>query len=281
MRLLFVALFTALIVIAAPGSASAKACGVPQAKAVYETPEVQIYKSKDRLLACGRGGALSARQVGWDYTDGMGTYEDGTVIDVLGGRWVWVAQSTSAAESADHSEYWFTDIHTGRRVTVVTEAEDGPTFEGVGLAGVFVAAGRDGILVLRPDGDMGLLSDKPSPIGLAGVGNRVYWQDEKGVAKTATVSLPRPEAPRTPPRARTIGRCKPRPGARLILHDGRFVYTRAGGKTWLCVNGRTREAPPELAADPNRREVASVGYPDPYTYWLDAAGAPHVVAGDR
>lgn len=281
MRLILVALFTALIVIAAPGGASAKACGVPQAKAVYETPEVQIYKSKDRLLACRRGGALSARQVGWDYTDGMGTYEDGTVVDVLGGRWVWVVQNTSAAESADHSEYWFTDIVTAKRVTVTIEDEDGPTYEAVGLAGAIVVAGKDGVLALRPGGDIDLLGGTPTAFGLAGAGNRVYWQDVKGVAQTATLSLPRPEAARTPPRARTIGRCKPRPGARLLLHDGRFIYTRAGGKTWLCVNGRTRVAPPEPAADPSRLEPASVTWPDPYRYWLDAAGAPHVADGVR
>ena len=42
------------------------------------------------------------------------------------------------------------------------------------------------------------------------------------------------------PRARTIGRCKPRPGARLVVRDANLVITRAGGATWACRRGKTR-----------------------------------------
>lgn len=279
MRLLLVALFTVLIVIVAPGSAHAKACGVPRGKAVYETPEVQVHRTKGgRLMGCNRATGR-AKQVGWDYTDGMGTYETGGVIAVLGGRWVWVLQQTTAAESADHSEYWFTDVVTGKTLIVTTQDEDKPTYEAVGLAGVIVVAGKDGVLALHPGGRIEPLGGMPTAFGIAGAGNRVYWQDVRGVAQTATVALPTPATPRTPPRARTIGRCKPRPGARLLLHDGAFIYTRAAGQTWLCVRGRTRLAPAPPAADPKRLEVASVAYPDPFTYWLDPAGVPHVAEG--
>lgn len=276
MRLLLVALLTALIVIAAPGSASAKACGVPQAKAVYETPDVQVYRTTGgRLMGCSRASGR-AHQVGWDYTDGIGTYETGAVVDILGGRWVWVSQQATAAESADHSEYWFTDLSTGKLIVVVTQDEDEPVFQAVGMAGVIAVAGQDGVLALHPDGRIERLGGTPAAFGIAAAGNRVYWQDAKGVAQTATVALPTPATPLAPPRARTIGRCKPRPGARLLLRDGDSVHTQAGGRTWRCVKGRTRAVAPTPPADPTR---ATVGAPDPYTYWLDAAGAAHVADG--
>ena len=41
------------LLFAAPARADA-ACGVPMARAEYETPEVQVYSEGSRLLACRR-----------------------------------------------------------------------------------------------------------------------------------------------------------------------------------------------------------------------------------
>ena len=81
MRLLFVALFTALIVMASP--AHAKTCLVPQSRADYETPEVQIYKRGSYLVACHRAIGGSTERVGVRFTDGMGTYDDSYVQKVF------------------------------------------------------------------------------------------------------------------------------------------------------------------------------------------------------
>ncbi len=67
----------------------------------------------------------------------------------------------------------------------------------------------------------------------------MYWR-AGGAAQSAVLDIGTGGDLRPRPLARTIGRCKPRPGARLILRTGRLVITRAGGAVWGCRGSRTR-----------------------------------------
>jgi hypothetical protein len=94
------------------------------------------------------------------------------------------------------------------------------------------------VIARYTDGRYEELSHTPADT-IAAAGSRIYWRDAAG-AHTLVLALPAPDAASALPRARTIGRCKPRPGARLIMRDTSIVLTRAGGATWACRHGRTR-----------------------------------------
>ena len=105
-----------------PASAEA-ACGVPAARAEYETPEVQVYVRKGELVACHRATG-KARVVGYRSNDGMGTDEYTAVMGVVGGRWVWTSLLATFAESADVREDTLTDLRTGKKVKATVWDED-------------------------------------------------------------------------------------------------------------------------------------------------------------
>ena len=236
MKLLLTALLTALIVVLAPGVAAA--CGVPQPEADYERPELQVHVHKMKLLACRRATGKTT-QIGVRIKDGMGTYQDSYVLDVFGGRWVWVLGVGTAAESGDADDHTVIDLRTGRSADVTTQSDYDPPADAVGVAGALVVADAGGAKARFTDGHVETLSTVPGAYDIAAVGSRVYWRTED-VTQTATLNLPALDAPRTAPRARTIGRCRPRAGARLLRHDNGVVVTRAAGVTWACSDGRTR-----------------------------------------
>jgi hypothetical protein len=246
MKLLLAALLTALIVILAPGSAQAVGCGIAQSKADYESPDVQVRVHKMKLLACRRATGKEL-PIGVRFKDGMGTYEDSYVLEVFGGRWVWVLGVSTAAESGDAYDHTVIDLRTRKSVSVTTQSDYEPAADAVGVPGALVVADAKGVKARFTDGRVETLSTLPGAYDVAAVGNRVYWRTDAGVpyesaddvTHTATLGLPALAAPRTAPRARTIGRCKPRPGAKLLMHDNGVVVTRAGGATWACSGGRT------------------------------------------
>ena len=226
-----------------PADAQA-ACGVPAARAIYETPSVQVYAKQKKLVACHRATGRSMG-VGTDLNDGVGTDESHTVLGVLGGRWIHMQLYATAAESADVRLDSLSDLRDDVSVTAPVLDEEGEN-DVVALPGALVTAGEDGVVARYTDGRHELLSAAPAGV-LAAAGARLYWRDVTGV-HTTVLTLPAADPALALPRARTIGRCKPRPGARLVARDASIVITRAGGATWACRKGRTRRVSASIDA---------------------------------
>jgi hypothetical protein len=218
-----------LLPLAFPAGANA-ACGVAPAKAVYETPSVQVYmRGGHRIVACHRATGRS---------QGVGDRADHTVVEVLGNRYIHMRFYASAAESADIQLDSIFDLRTDAATTapVLSEEIDNQV---VALPGAIVTAGEDGVIARYTDGRVyEVISAAPADT-LAAAGSRLYWRDTAG-AHTHVLRLPDSDPAHALPRARTIGRCKPRPGARLVLRDASIVLTRSGGATYACRRGKTR-----------------------------------------
>ncbi|HEY6889892.1 MAG TPA: hypothetical protein VI300_18975, partial [Solirubrobacter sp.] len=225
----------ALLLLLVPATAQA-ACGVPAARAEYETPAVQVYTRQHQLIACFRATG-KAWIVGQSSNDGMGTDESGAILGFIGGRWLHTSLFASAAESSDVRIDSLIDLRENRKVSATVLDEDNDN-EVVALAGALVSAGETGV-VARFTGGRRQVLGTVAATGLAASGARVYWR-EAGATRTALLDLPAADRARMAPRARTIGRCKPRAGAKLLLHDAHIVLTRAGGATWACRRGTTR-----------------------------------------
>ena len=234
--------------LALPGSADA-ACGVAQSRAEYETPEVQIYQRKAGLYACLRATGKE-RLVGSRYDDG-GTAEWDYFGGIYGGRYVETSFSGSYSESSDAGDETMTDLRTGKHVKVVTSDEN--TFpedvEVVVTGGILVAkADEGGVIAYYTDGRKVTLSTDATAKALAATsGGRVYWQ-ASGTVQTAVLELPPSDPARTGPRLRTIGKCKPRSGARLLEADGPMVLSRVGTNVYVCRAGTTRKVGAVTAA---------------------------------
>ena len=190
----------------APAGAQA-ACGVPSAKAVYETPEVQVYtratktKGVRDLLACHRATG-KARVVDVRANDGMGTDEFSVVNGVLGGRWIWTSLLSSAAESADARDDRLTDLRNGRTISVDVEDEF-TNATTLALPGVLLVADEKGLVARFTDGRIEQLATGPTT-ALAANGARVYWRAERrGADDHAVAALlrSRADAPARPHRA--------------------------------------------------------------------------------
>jgi hypothetical protein len=232
LRLLPLAL---LALLALPSGAQA-ACGVPAAHAVYETPEVQVFAKRHKLIACYRPTGKQ-RAVGAFANDGMGTDEASFVYGLLGGRWLHKQDYATFSESADYRMDELVDLRTGKvaKAAIMADDEQG---EVVALAGALVRAGNDGVVVHFADGREQTLDEAPAD-ALAASGARVYWRTSAG-PRTAAVTLPAAEPASALPRAHRTAGCTPRPGARLVLSDGLVVVTRQGDVTYACRKGRTR-----------------------------------------
>ena len=214
---------------------AAAACGVASAQAEFETPAVQYYERGRRSIACLRATGKPTT-LGYSANDGMGTDESLSFNGVVGNRWAWTTVRGSYAESADSRVEQIFDLHTGKLRNVTVEDED-TAGDAVVLPGALVAATNKGVEVTMI-GRRQVLSSA-SATAPAAVGSRVYWRED-GVARTALLQLPPAEPAGKAPRARTIVGCKPKPGARLLLREGVFVISRAGGDTWACRRGKTR-----------------------------------------
>lgn len=215
---------------------AAVACGVPSAKAEFETPEAQFYTRGRSAVVCLRATG-KARRVGVSSNDAMGTDESVAFNGIVGNRWAWTSVLGTYAESFDSRVDSLMDLRTGKEATVTVQ-EDGREGQAVALPGALVLADGDGVTARFTAGRRTRLGTAPATT-LASVGARVYWRED-GVARTAVLKLPAADPPRKPPLARTLDRCKPKRGARLLQHLHPFVISRAGGDTWACRRGRTR-----------------------------------------
>ena len=170
----------------------------------------------------------------------MGTDESVSFNGVVGNRWAWTSVLGSYAESVDSRVDTLTDLRTGKRTTVTVE-DDGRDGR--------VGRGCPARSSSPPNEDRHRAPDRgaagPRAVGTAGsvpavVGARVYWRGADGAAQTALLELPSAEPAGKAPLARTMLRCKPKRGARLLQRWGLFVISRAGGDTWACRRGKTR-----------------------------------------
>jgi hypothetical protein len=210
-----------------------------------------------KIVACHRATGRS---------QGVGERDDHTVVEVLGNRYIHMRFYASAAESADMQMDSIFDLRTddGALAPVLSEEIDNQV---VALPGAIVTAGEDGVIARYTDGRFyEVISAVPADT-VAAAGSRLYWRDAAG-AHTRVLELPASDPPAALPRARTIGRCKPRPGARLVMRDTSIVITKAGGATWACRRGKTRRVDGEATIISNR----FVAYTRPgFTGILDVA----------
>jgi hypothetical protein len=236
LRLLPLALLPLLTLIDVQPAAAAT-CGVPAARAVYDTAAVQVFRKQARLYACYRPTGRQ-RLIGAFVDDGMGTNEGTSVNGLLAGRWLHTNDYGTYAESADYSMDELIDLRTGRTVKAMISG-DYQLREVVALPGALVQAGSDGVLVRFTDGTRRRLDTAPAE-ALAVTGARVYWRTASG-PQSAVLPLPAAEPERALPRAHRTSGCTPRAGARLVVNDYGVIVTRVGDVTYACRKGRTRE----------------------------------------
>lgn len=249
--LLFTTLLASLAALV-PGPASAAAgCGVAQGKAVFETPEVQVYPRRAKLVACVRATGR-ARVVGVRSNDGGIGWS--TVDRVIAGRWLLVHTSYTFAESPDAADDTLIDLRTGGSASLSHGGDAGPDGQVAALPGVLVVTGGDakGVQARFTTGRIERLSAVADATGLAAASSRVYWREPVGgqadprTASYAFTGLPGASAERTAPLAAKIGRCVPKRRARLVLHDDTRVVTRTATDLLLCTRttGRQRRVGP-------------------------------------
>jgi hypothetical protein len=215
-------------------TADAATCRV--SNALYETPEVQVYKHKHTYFACVRATG-KRRTVGGAFNDTLGTTEDYSVHGLLGGRWLYQQQYATYSESFDYRNDQLLDLRTGKVVEALVSGDE-ETNEVIGLPGALVQAGAKGVLVRFADGRRQRL-DSERAEAPASSGARVYWRTAAG-PRSALVALPAPAPARALPRAHRTARCTPKAGAKLLVSDGTVVVTRVGDTTFACRRGRTR-----------------------------------------
>lgn len=250
LRTLLIAAPLGLLLLPASGAAAVR-CGVPQARALYETADVQVYTKRTKLIACVRATGRT-RVVGVRSDDGGIGWS--TVDRVIAGRWLLVHTSYTFAESPDSADDTLIDLRTGGSASLSHGGDVGPDGEVVALPGVLVVTGGDakGVVARFTTGRTERLSANADATGLAATGSRVYWREPVGgqadprIATHDFSGLPAAPAERTAPVAGKIGRCAPRRGARLILHDDTRVVTRTSSDLLLCTRttGRQRRVGP-------------------------------------
>jgi hypothetical protein len=221
-------LLGAALALAVPTSAEAATCGVAQRSASYETPEIQVHENdRGYLVGCHRAGGVrrelgpNVAGVGFSVTD---------VNALLGGRWAWTTfREGDEDEGTTFSEDTLRDLRTNKTV-------DGKAAKDtVALAGALVTIDAAGVTARFTDGRTQSLSTDAAAEGLASFGGRVYWL-AGGVAQSAMVSLPKADKPRARPKATRIMRCKPRSGARLVVHWDDLVVTSVGRRFFACAD---------------------------------------------
>ena len=232
-----------------PSSAQA-ACGVPSARAVYETSEVQVYeRSKNRrvrdVIACLRATG-KARKVDVRANDGMGTDEFSTVNEVLGGRWIWTSLLGSAAESADTREERLTDLRSGETFSIVTEDEFNSR-SAIAVRGALVVAGEEGVIAHFTDGEQG--DARP-------------WRRARAwpsAARACTGASRAPRARRRSPCRRPIRRGRGRSRARSA------AASRGGAHASHCAPNRSSCRAPAARSGPAARPAAGTSGSPPST----------------
>ena len=230
-----------------PTSATAATCGVAQSRALFETPEVQVYASRGRAVACLRATGRS-RVVG-PRSSGRATT---LVRGVAGGRWLSVVRA-GAGGTNQADLHQLIDLRAGRRAQV---AERRTRVETVTLPGVLVHALGDGrgVVARFTNGRTVVLSRVKGAEGIAAAGDRVYWLEPNGSGdpKARSARLSGVPAAASGPTARPtqkIGSCPADAEGRLVLHDRSRVVTqrpdgvrvcnRWTGKTWNVGDAQT------------------------------------------
>ncbi|UUY02398.1 hypothetical protein LRS13_17040 [Svornostia abyssi] len=230
-----------------PTPATAATCGVAQSRALFETPEVQVFASKGKAVACLRATGRS-RVVG-PRSSGRATT---LVRGVAGGRWLSIVRA--GAGGTDQADlHQLIDLRSGRRAQV---AERRNRVETVTLPGVLIHAlgeGR-GVVARSTSGRTVVLSRVKGAEGIAAAGNRVYWLEPSGgsdpkVRSARLSGVPTAAGAATGPAAQTIGSCPADADGRLLLHDRSRVVTqrpdgvrvcnRWTGKTWNVGDAQT------------------------------------------
>ncbi len=231
-RVLLSSAAAAAAVAVMPPSATAATCGVAQARALFETPEVQVYASKGRAVACLRATGRS-RVVGPRSSDRATTLVRG----VAGGRWLSIVRA-GAGGTNEADLYQLIDLRTGRRAQV---AERRTRVETVTLPGVLVHALGDGrgVVARFTSGRTVVLSRVKGAEGIAAAGNRVYWLEPRRSGdpkvRSALLSGVPAAAPAAPARpTQKIGSCPAVADGRLVLHDRSRVVTQRTGGVRIC-----------------------------------------------
>ena len=206
------------------------------AKPSTRRPRSRSTRARRRPRACATCCAChratgKARVVDVRANDGMGTDEFSVVNGVLGGRWIWTTLLSSAAESADARDDRLTDLRERACDHRSTSRTSSPTRRRSRCPASCWSPTRRA-------------SSRASPTDARAAGRASRpprWRPTapdllalNGVAQTTTLTLPSFDPARTRPRARTVRKCKPRCGARLVLHTDTFVLTRTGGTSWVC-----------------------------------------------
>lgn len=210
-----------------PASAAEAACGVPQSRALHETPDVQVYASRGRAVACMRATGR-ARVVG-PRSSGRTTFVRG----VVGGRWLHVVRA-GAGGTSEADLHQLVDLRTGRRAQV---AERRRRLETLALPGVLVTAVGDerGVVARTTTGRRTVLSRAGDAEGIAAAGDRVYWLESGGATtRSATVAIATSAPAGDPPALQRIGRCPADASSTLLLHDRSRVVSESAAGLRVC-----------------------------------------------
>lgn len=215
-----------------PASAQAATCGVSQSRALYETPEVQVYAAKGRAVACLRATGRT-RVVGRRSSEGATTL----VREVVGGRWLSLVRA-GAGGSGEPDIHELLDLRTGRRAQV---AERSRRVETVMLPGVLVRALGDGrgVVARFTSGRRTVLTRLKGAEGIAAAGSRVYWLEPFGADDALTRSarlsgVPSAAPAEDPPALQAIGRCAADADSTLVLHDRSRVVSQSSDGLRVC-----------------------------------------------
>ncbi|RKQ92304.1 hypothetical protein C8N24_2148 [Solirubrobacter pauli] len=221
------ALLTLLILIVLPATASAACRTAPVADVWYDTPAVQVWAKGNGIVACVRATGVE-RVVRPPHSEASVSFDE-----VVGERWL-VTRTESGYWSDNTSVETLSidmlDLYTGDTVT------DGM----FSLPGGFVVSDPSGIVAHYADGRTEVLSPEFGD-DFALHGRRLYWRTD-GKPRTVLLNLPAAGpalAPQPLQRARTMTRCAPKAGARLVARYRRVVVTRVGKAAYVCFNGRT------------------------------------------
>ena len=171
-----------LLTLAAAAAAEARC---PAGEVRYHDGVVQVRAVQDGrhavdLVAC-RGGR--ARTVAYETHT---AHEDisTTVVDVIGGRWVWTDEHATYAESFDVHVHRLTDLRTGRRVEVRQGGDDGGAEDLLAVPRGFAVV-DDEVLTLRRAGRPRVELDRGEIADLALGGRTLYWRNGDAARSSA------------------------------------------------------------------------------------------------
>lgn len=222
---------TGLAAVVIPAEAEAR-CGVAQTKASYETPDLQLRPSKGRLVGC-------IRALGRDRVLGYANNDDETFADeILGHRWL-VSHTAyvGGGESVGGRSVGVDDLRTGKSVEVEVRDSDGEsTADAIGVPGGLLVSDGTGVSLRKIGGGKRVLAPANVVTGIGYSGTTVYMRTNAGVV-AVDVGADIPTAAgtaRTAPKARKIGRCKPKANAKLVRTDGDFIFTRTSAGIYQC-----------------------------------------------